>query len=65
MTYEQALATLPPNAIWTSSFGWPGCANYAAYFRTPDGSRYVLRNGTSWMDLPPFNWTVSAVDNQR
>jgi len=54
MTYEQALATLPADAERTSSFGWPGCSNYAAYFRTRDGTRYVLRNGSSWMDFPPF-----------
>jgi hypothetical protein len=65
MTYEQALAALPPDAEWTSSFGWPGLAGYAAYFRTRNGTRYVLRNGTSWMDLAPFNWTVSQVDDRR
>lgn len=57
MTYEQALDSLPDNATWSCSFGYPGEGGCNIYYRTPDGTRYVVSNGP-WYAFRPFTWTV-------
>lgn len=57
MTYSEAIETLPANAKWSSSFGNPGEGGYTEFHRTPDGTRYIIGNGT-WMDFEPFIWTA-------
>lgn len=59
MTYQQAVATLPADAKWSSSFGYPGQGGYSEYHRTPDGQRFEIANGT-YLDFEPFTWTVKV-----
>lgn len=57
MTYNEALAALPTDAKWSSSFGYPGEGGYVEFHRDAHGVRYVIENG-NWMDFAPFVWTV-------
>lgn len=61
MTREQAHAALPDDARWTSSFGYPGKGGFVEYFRTPDGSRYLISNGP--YDGTGHEWTVAKVQS--
>jgi hypothetical protein len=58
MTYQQITETLPANAEWSCSFGNPGEGGYTEYHRTPDGTRYVISNG-SW-DSGGREWTMEV-----
>ncbi len=49
MTYGEALAALPHGAAWSASFGYPGEGGYSEYWRTPDGRRFEISNG-SYLD---------------
>jgi len=50
MTYPEAYTKLADmRAHLSSSFGYPGEPGYKAYYRTPDGARYILSNG-GWSD---------------
>jgi hypothetical protein len=42
---------------WSSSFGYLGENGFAEYWRAPDGTRYVISNGT-WCE---YKWTVRAI----
>ncbi len=42
MTKAQAYRALPMNAELSSSFGYPGQDVYDEFWRTPDGSRYLI-----------------------
>jgi hypothetical protein len=46
MTYEQALNTIPSDRKWSSSFGNPGEGGYVEYWRTADGRRFSVSNGS-------------------
>lgn len=41
-SYEGALAMLPCDAVWSSTFGAPGDGGYCEYWRQPDGTRWVI-----------------------
>jgi hypothetical protein len=48
MTYDEARASIPENAVWSSSFGNPGEAGYTEYWRSPThghATRFVIENG--------------------
>lgn len=57
MTYSEAAAMLPAGSVWSSSFGYPGEGGYVEYHRTPDGERWTIKNGTSYLDSAPFCWS--------
>jgi hypothetical protein len=54
-TYQTAIAVLPVDAIWSSSFGNPGEGGYQEYHRTPNGERWIVSNGS--YDAPWLDWT--------
>lgn len=57
MTYDDALDSLPADAKWSCSFGYPGEGGCNIYYRTPDGATYVVSNG-AWNAVRPFKWVV-------
>lgn len=57
MTYQQAIAQIPADAKWSSSFGYPGEGGYAEYHRDAAGKRWIIENG-NYMAFAPFTWTV-------
>lgn len=59
-SYKEAAATLPAGAKWSASFGNPGQGGYSEYFRTAEGKRFAIENG-SWSAFEPFVWTVKEV----
>lgn len=61
MSYNDALDLLPYDALWSSCFGYPGQGGYVEYYRTKDGTRYVVSNG-AWDEIKPFVWTVKKVN---
>lgn len=44
MTEAEAYETLPSDAKWSCSFGYPGECGYNEYHRTLSGDRYVISN---------------------
>ncbi len=60
MTYNEALRTLPADAKWSSSFGYPGEGGYTEFHRTPDGKRFEIANGP-YDATRPFVWTVKPL----
>lgn len=46
MTYDEARDTIPSDAAWSAIFGNAGEPGCCVYWRTPDGTRYALENGT-------------------
>ena len=56
MTEREAYDMLPAGAVWSCSFGYPGEGGYVEYHRTPDGERWVIRNGPHDA-FRPFDWT--------
>jgi hypothetical protein len=59
-TQSQALAELPADAKWTSSFGCPGEGGYVEYFRDAAGNRYTIDNGR-WCDFGDV-WTFKKLE---
>lgn len=57
-TYHEAAEALPAGAKWSSSFGNPGEGGYCEFFRTPEGKRFQITNGT-WSEIAPFTWTLA------
>lgn len=57
MERNEAYAALPAGAVWSCSFGYPGNAGYAEYWREPDGTRWVIENGLH----NPQAWAVRRV----
>lgn len=45
--YADAAAQLPQGALWSSSFGYAGESGFTEFWRLPDGSRYVISNGSN------------------
>lgn len=60
MTYDQACQSLPLDAKWSASFGYPGQGGYTEYHRTPSGERWTVSNG-SYLDSAPFAWHAEQV----
>jgi hypothetical protein len=58
-TYSDAAATLPNDAKWSCSFGYPGCGGFKDCFRDSQGRLFTISNG-SWDAFEPFTWSVSA-----
>ena len=57
--FDAAYGALPSEAEWTSSFGYPGEGGFTEYYRTPDGRRFRVSNGSA---LSPFRrWTCEEV----
>jgi len=61
LTQDQALAQLPSDAKWSSSFGNPGEGGFSEYYRTPDGQRYCISNGP-W-DGGANEWSIARVQS--
>lgn len=57
MTYKQVYESLPADAVWSCSFGYPGEGGFVEYFRQPNGTKWIVSNG-SYLDCEPFNWQV-------
>ncbi len=55
MTYTEAYDALPKDAKWSSSFGYPGQGGFTEYWRQPDGTQWIVKNGP-WNG--PEVWTV-------
>lgn len=51
--HVEATRMLPDDAVWSSSFGNPGEGGFTEYYRTTNGERWVISNG-SWMG--PAEW---------
>jgi hypothetical protein len=64
MDYAEAVKSLPPDAFWSSSFGYPGVGGCVEYYRTPAGAVYSLSNGP-YHAVRPFAWTVAVVTPQQ
>jgi hypothetical protein len=47
MTFDQACQQLPPDAVWTHSYGRPGTVAFCAYYTTPSGECWEIVNGLS------------------
>jgi hypothetical protein len=60
MTYKEATDLLPANAEWSSVFGNHGVGGCTEYFRTPDGQRFVIKNG-DYTATAPFSWQFCIV----
>lgn len=60
-SYDEALDSLPPAAVWSSSFGGPGKAGFTEIYSMPDGTRYWVSNG-QWDAPKPWTWTVTKMD---
>ena len=63
MTFEsycEALAQVPEDAKWSSSFGYAGEGGFVEYWRRPNGQRYTISNG-SYEAFSPFTWTFEAL----
>ena len=58
MTYQEAMSQVPTEAVWSASFGYASEGGYVEYWRTPNGDRWRISNG-SYLETAPFNWTVS------
>lgn len=54
-TQSDAYAQLPKDAVWSSSFGYPGEGGFNEFWRQPDGTRWLIENGP-WDGLGR-NWT--------
>lgn len=48
----------------SSTFGHPGCGQYAEIYRAPDGSRHEISNGP-WDALEPFTWTIRQISEAQ
>ena len=60
MTYSEVYTALREmNAGLSSTFGNPGEGGYRAFYRTPDGRRFEIGNG-SHMDSG-VEWTIKEV----
>jgi hypothetical protein len=46
MTRQQAYAQIPENAKWSCSFGYPGEGGFHEIYRTADGRKFDITNGT-------------------
>ena len=57
MTQNEALALLPADAKWSCSFGNAGEGAFVEHYRTPDGYRWIVSNGNSYLGFAPFNWS--------
>ena len=57
MEYNAARNLLPLDAVWSSSFGYCSDGGYSEYWRTPDGRRFQINNGASYLDSAPFCWS--------
>lgn len=62
-TYRDALAQLPADAVWSSSFGNPGEGGYTEYHRTPSGERWVVSNGPYHLQPWEFNWHAQKIES--
>lgn len=60
-TYAEACDRVPPDAVWSSSFGYPGEGGYAEFWRTPDGQRWTITNGPHDA-IAPFEWRCDRLD---
>lgn len=50
-SYSDARAMLPPDAVWSCSFGNPGAHVFSEYFRTAAGERWEVSNGKSPFEM--------------
>ena len=55
MTQTQAYDLLPANAEWSCSFGNPGEGGFNEFYRTPDGKRWIISNGSYGLFAPEWN----------
>jgi hypothetical protein len=59
-TYQQVCRKLPNDAAISCTFGNPGVGGYSELYRTPDGRRFMLSNG-SYLDYAPFTWSFTEI----
>lgn len=59
-TYQEAVASLPVDAEWSSSFGLSTEGGCTVYFRNPKGKRWTVSNG-SHNAVAPFAWLVTEL----
>ena len=55
MTLDQATDLLPTDAKWSCSFGNPGEGGFVEYYRTANGTRWIVWNGV-YDASAPFDW---------
>jgi hypothetical protein len=60
-SYCEALAQVPEDAKWSSSFGYAGEGGFVEYWRTADGNKYAISNGP-YDATSPFTWTLERED---
>jgi hypothetical protein len=63
MTYEEACAKIPRDALLTCTFGYPNEGGYTEFWWTPAGRRWEVSNGP-WFAMWPFDWTCKEVTMQ-
>jgi hypothetical protein len=58
--YQEVRRHLPADAYLSCTFGYAGVGGYSEFWRTPDGERWEIRNG-SYLESAPFHWTLREV----
>lgn len=57
MTYQAAINSIPADAKWSSSFGYPGEDNYSEFWRDTKNTRYEISRKDSYETA---GWSVAT-----